>query len=95
MTSADAMIVWTPDREPFEGKARGQIRAVTIPEPAGTRQLACSVGACDDGWKQKTADQRVDYLERLKAEIVAQDNIAEPVVHEALRQVDEYRARYP
>lgn len=95
MKSSDAMIVWTPDREPFQGAARGQIRAVTIPEPAGTRKLACSVGACDDGWKEKTDAQRVDYLERLKAEIVATDGIPEPVVHDALLQIDEYRARYP
>ncbi|WHQ72509.1 hypothetical protein [Methylorubrum extorquens] len=95
MKSSDAMIVWTPDRDPCVGLTRGQIRVVTLPQPDSARGFYKSVGACDDGWREMTDDERVNELVELKGMIVAEDNIPEATVHAALQAIDEYKARHP
>jgi hypothetical protein len=95
MKSSDAMVVWTPDRDSCDGPTRGQIRVVPHPQPASARGFYKAEGACDDGWREMSDDQRVDYLERLKAEIIAEENIPAATVHSALQAIEEYKARHP
>ena len=96
MKSVEAMVLWTPDREPFlQARSRGQIAVVTIPEPSSTQEYMCSTGASDEGWSQKNDMQRVNDLEKLRDMIVKDDNIPYATVHAAMQVVDEYKARNP
>jgi hypothetical protein len=89
MKSEDAMVVWTPNREPFSIDAtRGRVVATTIPEHPKTQRYSHSVGACDHGWREKSEAERQEALHQLANQMINEDKIAPADLDKAFSQIE-------
>ena len=89
MNSSDAMIVWTPNREPFlETPSRGKVAVTTIPEHPATTDHTHSAGACDHDWKTITESERQERIRELARQMVEEDNIPKDEIDRELAKID-------
>ncbi|TPO05154.1 hypothetical protein [Mesorhizobium sp. B1-1-5] len=89
MESADAMVVWTPNRAPFlENATRGRVAVTGIPEDPETKGFTHSVGVCDRGWREKSEAERQKALHRLADQMIKRDNILSGDLEEAFDQIE-------
>lgn len=92
MNSKDVMVVWTPNREPFESDGtKGRVAVTTIPEDPSTKGYTHSMGACDLGWDEMTDSERFASLRALAKQMIEEDNIEADVVFGELRKIDGFR----
>src|SRR5882757_146321 len=90
MLLRDAMIVWTPDRDLWKGKATtGQIAVTSIPEAPPLKDHPMSVGACDHNWREADEAGRRKLLQRYFTQIVHRDGVDQNKVREALSAIED------
>ncbi|WP_192385759.1 hypothetical protein [Mesorhizobium silamurunense] len=78
MLLKDALIVWTPNRAPFENlPTAGKIAVTTLPEPDALKAHPSSYGASDIEWTQASNAQRHKLLSE-KLENIAKDDQLDP-----------------
>ena len=95
MRAVDAMLVWTPDRDPWKGAATaGQVEVTTIPEKPDLRDHPMSLGACDQGWRDLDEAGRLRRLQQCFSHMINHDGIAEEVARAAMARIDDVRG-YP
>jgi hypothetical protein len=81
----DAMIVWTPNRDMWEGSpTAGQIAVTTIPEAPALKAHPMSAGACDLNWRKGDGAERRKLLQQYFTQIVHRDKLDEETVRQAL-----------
>ncbi len=90
-----AMIVWTPNREPWtntaEAAAPGSIAVVEHPDDRGAwTRYPCSVGACSTDWQEGNDEYRLQELANLVGQLIGADRMNPDHVIEALRAIDGY-----
>lgn len=92
MKAIEAMIVWTPNREPYrKTPMRGKIAVTKIPESAEIREYPMSVGACDLSWQEADDEGRIIMMQRYFTEMIHRDFLDEDEVYSALSEIDEFR----
>jgi hypothetical protein len=97
MISANtAVFVWTPRTDLYSDlrtyPLRGRVHVTTIPENAYHQQHPKSRGACDVGWEEFSARQRI--AQRIVTEMIHEDNIDVFEVQRAFMEIDEF-ASFP
>ena len=95
MRAVEAMIVWTPNREPFkELPTVGTIAVTTIPEAPELKTHPMSVGACDLIWRETDDSGRRELMQWYFTDLIHRDFLKEKVVRKALSAIEDF-ARYP
>lgn len=90
MLLRDAMIVWTPDRDMWQGRpTSGQIAVTTIPEAPPLKAHPMSVGACDLSWREADDAGRRKLLQRYFTQIVHRDGLDQNRAREALSVIED------
>jgi hypothetical protein len=90
MLLRDAMIVWTPNRDLWKGKASaGKIAVTAIPEAPALMTHPMSVGACDLNWREADDVGRRELLQRYFTQIIHRDNIDTDRAREALSAIED------
>lgn len=84
------MIVWTPNRPPFNETTRGQVAITTIPEGPATRPHPVSVGACSSDWNEADDAGRKELMQGYVTEMLYRDNIPLTAIRKAVSEIDEY-----
>ncbi|MEN5278172.1 hypothetical protein ABE527_14625 [Brucella sp. TWI432] len=76
MKSIDAMITWTPNRDPFlQNPTCGQVRVIHHNVEPDNNDIPCSVGACNAGWKEMSVEDRQTEINEIYRRMVEEDNI--------------------
>jgi hypothetical protein len=84
------MIVWTPDRDMWQGRpTSGQIVVTPIPEAPPLKAHPMSVGACDLSWREADDAGRRELLQRYFTQIVHSDGIDQNRAREALSGIED------
>ncbi|MGO4386743.1 hypothetical protein AB4Y85_04345 [Microvirga sp. 2YAF29] len=92
MRAIDAMIVWTPDREPCQTNSNaGKVEVATIPEPPRLKAFPMSAGACDHDWREAANQGRIALIQPYFSQMIHRDGIQEAVARAALSRIDEFR----
>lgn len=95
MRAEDAMIVWTPNRELYDGMPnQGGIAVTTIPEPSELKAHPMSVGACDHNWRETNDSGRRELMQRYFTSMIHRDNMDEDKVRKALSEIEDFRGYY-
>ena len=91
MRSADALIVWTPNRETHAANpTRGKIRVFQFGQQDDP-YYASSVGACDLNWNTTDDGGRLALMQRYVTVMLYEDDMELDAVREAITQIDEFR----
>ncbi|MBB3993297.1 hypothetical protein GGR95_000925 [Sulfitobacter undariae] len=91
MRALDALILWTPNREPFqEMPFAGTVSITTIPEADELKAHPMSVGACDLSWRETDDSGRQDLMQRYFTQMLHRDNINEDKIYQAISSIDEF-----
>jgi hypothetical protein len=92
MKLKDTMIAWNLDciRKPAQPWVRCGPHPVT--DRDWTRPCLCTDGACWTFWRELTDAERLAQLFAMFGCLTAHDKVPAEVVHEAFREIDEYRA---
>jgi hypothetical protein len=90
MRAVDAIILWTPDREPFTRyRTKGTIEVTRYPEQ-GAQTHPMSVGACEFRWCDTDENGRRKMMQYYVTTMLHEDYLPLNVVREAVIQIDEY-----
>lgn len=91
MRALDAMILWTPNREPFQDQPlAGTVSVTKIPEANKMKAHPISVGACDLSWRETDESGREELMQRYFTQMIHRDNINEQDVYRAISNIDEF-----
>ena len=90
--SADATVVWMPNRAPW-GKNRLKGIIVVAKHPLTTRldDIPCSYGACNFGWDEIGLDRRLILLQRLFTELIYKDFLDVNEVEAAFSKIEDIK----
>ena len=92
MRAIEAIIVWTPNREPFNDLlTTGQVEVATIPEPRSMKSHPFSVGACDLNWRDTDEQGRRELMQRYFTQMIHRDHIDEQTARKAVDAIDDFR----
>jgi hypothetical protein len=91
MRIADALIVWTPNRELYSPGFRGKVRIF----PAGTqeehvRPFALRAGSCDARAHDSRLEVRQAYALAIANVMVLRDRLDAAAVHNLMLELEEY-----
>ena len=91
MIALEAMILWTPNREPFlNSSLAGTVVVTEIPEDPLMRMHPMSVGACDHNWVATDEAGRAQLMQRYFSQMLHRDNIPEDTIIDALSNIIEF-----
>lgn len=94
MRALDAMILWTPNREPFQDQSlAGTVSVTTIPEADEMKAHPMSAGACDLSWREADDFGRQELMQRYFTQMLHRDNLNEDEVYRAISNIDEFEGK--
>lgn len=94
MRALDALILWTPNREPFQDQPlTGKISVTTIPEPTWMKAHPMSVGACDVNWLEADESGRHHLMQRYFTQMLHRDKLNENEIYRAISTIDEFKGQ--
>jgi hypothetical protein len=92
MRAIDALIVWTPDREPWKGQRfAGRVAVTTIDHADDFRDYPMSVGACDFHYLETDDAGRLQLIQQVYSPMIHRDGITAEAIQSALSCIDEFR----
>lgn len=95
MRAIDAMIVWTPNKEPWtQYPSIGKVAVTTIPEPPELKRYPLSVGACDLDWRETDDLGRRNLMQKYFTQMIHEDGIDESVARAAIAMIDDFSGVY-
>lgn len=90
MQSIEAMITWTPNREPFENNpTRGQVMVIRHNVDNDDNNITHSVGACDHDWIDIGVQGRQERVENIYRQMVNEDNIDPDHAKQQINQMED------
>jgi hypothetical protein len=93
MRSLDAVIAWTPNRDPFKWlPTKGEVAVTIVPELKGFEAHPISVGACDLNWRRATDSRRRELMQRYLTRMIYRDGLRPEDVLAAISVVEDFRA---
>ncbi|MEJ5084144.1 hypothetical protein [Brucella pseudogrignonensis] len=90
MKSVNAMITWTPDREPFlENGTRGRVEVIHHNVEHDDKNITHSVGSCDAGWEELGVAGREAKINEIYKQMVEEDNINPAYAKKQLSRIED------
>ncbi|AZO38795.1 MAG: hypothetical protein EOS81_07160 [Mesorhizobium sp.] len=90
MLAKDALIVWTPNSDLYEGQAnRGKVVVTTMPEAPASAAHPMSAGRSDHDWNEADNAGRYNLLQQYFSSMIHDDGIDEHVARQALSVIED------
>lgn len=90
MLAKDALIVWTPNSDLYEGQAnKGKVVVTTMPENPSLAVHPMSAGCSNHDWNEADNAGRYDLLQRYFSTMIHDDGIDEQDARKALTVIED------
>ncbi|MER9763704.1 hypothetical protein [Mesorhizobium sp. M0138] len=92
MLAKDALIVWTPNSDLYEGQAnRGRVVVTTMPQHPALAVHPMSAGSSNHDWNEADNAGRYNLLQEYFSTMIHDDHIDEQVARDALAAIEDVK----